>query len=119
MVSVVACHPDAHRGDPNLALRISVDPTSPRPGPARVVVTVGTAAWSPINGAKVTVTAVPPDSAPPPAPVRAIGQGAGRYVVRAFSFDRPGNWVLTARADFQGRWKEVDRRLRVVSDSTD
>ncbi len=115
--SAYACHAGASRGDPALQMRVSVDPTSPKVGSARLVVTVGTTAWSLINGAKVTVTAIPPDSTPPPAPVRAVGQGAGRYVVRAYHFDRPGTWTLTARADFQGRWKEVDQQVSVVPDS--
>ncbi len=108
------CGSSVRRGDPDLLMRIVLAPSAPRVGHARVVVTVSRASWAPVNGARVSLSAVPPDSAAPRTPLRALGQGVGRYVIDAFAFDRPGAWTLTARAEIAGRWSEVERRVAVA-----
>lgn len=93
-------------------VHVTVEPAAPSLGPARVLVEVGDADWSPRNGARVVLTGTRDGVVL--AVDTARGEGAGRYLADAFPFEVTGAWLLTARVELpDGRWQEVDRHVTV------
>ncbi len=110
-LALSACGGPERRGDAEVDVSISVAPGTV--GPALLTVSVVDQTWRPLNGADVTVTAIPP-AGPARDAVHAAGVGAGRYQVTDFPLDAAGPWTLQVRVDIAGgRWAEFDLPLTV------
>lgn len=114
LVVAAACSPseEARRGDAELALRVTMDPSPTASGLSAVQVLVAEEDWTPRNGARVFLTghrdghAVVRDTA--------VGRGAGLYLADSVRFPQAGDWVLTVRVEIPGgRWVETDRTVTV------
>jgi hypothetical protein len=110
-----ACGGDVRSGNLALQVRVTVDPPAPVPGTVEVRVEVADADWTPRNGARVVLTGI--REGVTLAVDTARGEGAGRYTAPAFRFEVTGDWVLVTRVELpDGRWQEVERRVRVGGD---
>lgn len=111
-VLAAACGGDARRGDPDLQLRVSLEPDPPTLGTAAVEVGVTEVDWTPRNGDRVVVSASRDGIVL--AQDTAVGQGAGVYRADGVRFEVAGPWLLRVRVETRdGRWVELDRPLEV------
>lgn len=95
LVSGVAggCGPRSDVGDPDLSVRLGVSPTPAIQGPTRLLVEASDGS-GPAPGGRVEVGGTPPGRGAAASTAVATPEGLGRWVVPAFDFAVPGEWVL-------------------------
>jgi hypothetical protein len=98
---------------------LSVSPTPPATGPARLTLTVTDSAGASVPGLQVSVEGTMTHPGMNPSLADAEERPDGRYVVEAFDFSMAGEWVLIVRARHpDGRIGEREFPLRAVAPFT-
>lgn len=98
---------------------LSVSPTPPAVGPARLTVTIEDTAGVRVGGLSVEVEGTMTHPGMNPSMADAVEQDDGRYVVEAFDFSMAGDWILIVRARHpDGRLGEREFPLRAVAPFT-
>ncbi len=110
LLALAGCRGD-QADDGGIEVRISVAPTPPVVGPARVVVTLTHPETGPIEGAEVWVEGLMTHPGMIPVHQEAEEEGAGNYAAPTFEFTMAGEWILIARA-----WLDDDTEIIAQQD---
>lgn len=101
-LTTAACRPSASdEGD--LVIDLSVSPTPPATGPARLTIMVTERTGAPVERALVQVQGTMSHPGMPTTTVSARDEGGGRFVVDAFDFSMAGDWILTVSVGLPDR----------------
>jgi hypothetical protein len=113
--SIPGCRGDLPDRDPNLVMEVSISPTPPAVGPARLIILLRDTLGVPLEGARIRVEGNMSHAGMVPVLGSATDQGAGTYVVPDFHFTMAGAWVLTVTATLtEGRHTEIRVETGVV-----
>ncbi len=97
-----ACRPSSSdEGD--LIIDLSVSPTPPATGPARLTIRVTERTGAPVERALVQVQGTMSHPGMAVKTVSAKPEGDGRFVVEAFDFTMAGDWILTVSVGLPDR----------------
>jgi len=116
LAAVTGCRGDAALDETGVRLEVSVAPTPPITGPARIVLSLYDPDGHPVRDAELRVEGTMSHAGMVPVVESADEVGDGTYVVPAFEFTMGGDWILIVGIRLpDGR--EITRReeLRVVS----
>lgn len=109
------CRGDLPEGDPDLVMEVSISPTPPAVGPARLIILLRDTLGVPLEGAEIRVEGNMNHAGMVPVLGSATDQGEGTYVVSDFRFTMAGAWVLTLTARLpDGRQTEIRAETGVV-----
>jgi hypothetical protein len=112
---LIGCRGETDWGDPSLRLEVSLSPTPPAVGPARVIITLNDTLGTPVEGALVVVEGNMIHAGMVPVVETAQAEDPGRYGISAFTFTMAGDWVLDLRATLpDGRWVRTRHPTNVV-----
>jgi hypothetical protein len=116
LLVLASCRGDTLDQTGEVEVSISVAPTPPIEGPARLVVTVTDPVDGPIEGAEVWIEGVMAHPGMIPVHVEAVELGEGTYAVQDFDFTMSGDWILITRVWLEDDTELVSRQeVRVVS----
>ncbi|NNM06937.1 MAG: FixH family protein [Gemmatimonadetes bacterium] len=91
------CRGDGALPDSPYRLDLSISPTPPAVGPARLIITLTDSAGSPVEGAEIVVEGNMSHAGMVPVIDTAQAEDPGRYGINDFTFTMAGDWVLTTR----------------------
>ncbi len=116
LLLAAGCRGDAVDEAPDHEVRISVAPTPPIVGSARVVVQLSDGEGLAVENAQVTLIGDMAHPGMTPVEEDLEQEGGGRYATSDFDFTMGGDWVLSARIQLpDGRRVERSRSVEVVS----
>lgn len=109
------CRGEGAQGAADLDLRLSIAPTPPTVGEARIVITIDDPSGQPAEAEEVIMEGTMTHAGMAPVRAEAMRQSTGRWVIDAFPFPMAGDWVLSARVFDAGELKTVhEQSVRVV-----
>ena len=109
------CRGETETGDPGLILDLSISPTPPAVGQARLIITLEDTTGAPLEAAEIVVEGNMSHAGMAPVLDTALAEGPGRYGISDFSFTMAGDWILTLRASLpDGRWVQTQESTNVV-----
>ena len=101
-LATTSCRPSASdEGD--LLIDLSVSPTPPATGPARLTIRVTERTGAPVERALVQVQGTMSHPGMPAKTMSAKPEGDGRFVVEAWEFSMAGDWILTVSVGLPDR----------------
>ena len=114
-LALSGCRGDVDTGDPGLILDVTISPTPPAVGPARLIFTLADTAGTRLDGAEIVVEGNMSHAGMVPVLDTAQAEGGGQYGVDAFEFTMAGDWFLNVRATLpDGRWVQTQKATNVV-----
>jgi len=117
-VGAGACRGGADPGDPGISVQVATSPTPAIAGPTRISILVEDRGER-VEGARVLVEGTMTHAGMVPVFDSAREEG-GRYVVPAFAFTMPGEWILITRVTLgDGREARREHRVRVSDPGPD
>ena len=113
---LAACRGGAVDEAPGHDLRLSIAPTPPIEGTARIVAELRDDSGEPVDGAEIVLRGDMAHAGMIPVEEPLVEESGGRYSTSAFPFNMGGDWILTAQITLpDGRRMERTREVRVVS----
>jgi hypothetical protein len=112
---LAGCRGEGPVGDQSLVMGLSLSPTPPTVGPARLIISLQDTAGFAILGAEIVAEGNMTHAGMVPVRERAQMVGPGHYSVGRFNFTMAGDWVLTLDATLlDGRTTRLRKATRVV-----
>lgn len=93
-----ACRGDGPEGDPSLILDVSISPTPPAVGSARLIISLQDTAGTPLSDAEIIVEGNMSHAGMVPVLDTARMLAPGQYSIPDFQFTMAGDWILTLTA---------------------
>lgn len=114
VLTAVACR-GSSVPESEFQIDLSVSPTPPAVGPARLTIRILDPDGVPVERAMVHVQGTMSHPGMRPVTVRARPTGDGRFAVEAFEFSMAGDWILNVAAGLpDGRSAQRDFPMRAV-----
>lgn len=118
LATLAGCRGDGPGHPTTLEVQLSVAPTPPVTGPARLVFSVQDPEGQPSENLSIRVEGMMSHPGMLPVVAQAQAEGEGHYVIPAFRFPMGGDWILLIRVRLPDGSQELhEKRIRVVSGS--